>query len=169
MKRVRASAPRGPREPEGLSKSRLPQREDCGAPKGRVLFLVGSLPAPRLRRYLEPLPLAYRLFRGQLKRCRQRWTRAFQPRRGADEPLRWSVTPAAQARATLSQMRPTRLRGSPQAPHPSPRGGTVPVTHPSWERDVPNVMEARDAGIRFQSNVIALALTLLKAEGRERR
>ena len=26
------------------------------------------------------------------------------------------------------------FRSSPQAPHPSPRGGTVPVTHPSRER-----------------------------------
>ena len=79
--------------------------------------------------------------------ARQRWTRAFQPRRGADEPLRWSVTPAARARATLSQMRPTRLRGSPQAPHPSPRGGTVPVTHPRGEEMEPSVSEARRAGI----------------------
>jgi hypothetical protein len=107
----------------------------------------GSLSAPRARRYLEPLPLAYRLFRGQRMSCRQRWTRAFQPRRGADERLRWSVTPAAWARATLSQMRPTRLRGSPRAPHPSPRGRTVSVTHPSQGRDEASVREARRAGL----------------------
>ena len=34
-----------------------------GAKRPRPV-LVGSLSAPRLRRYVEPLPLAYRLFRG---------------------------------------------------------------------------------------------------------
>src|SRR5262249_54475531 len=52
----------------------------------------------------ERLPLAYRLFRGHQSH-RQRWTWAFQPRPGADEPLRWSVTPAAKRETTLSQMR----------------------------------------------------------------
>jgi hypothetical protein len=47
---------RGSREPEGLSKSLLPQGEDCGAPKGRVLFLVGSLSAPRCGDILSPFP-----------------------------------------------------------------------------------------------------------------
>ena len=69
-------------------------------------FLVGSLSAPRSGDMFKPLPLAYRLFRGQRMSYRQRWTRAFQPGRGADEPLRWSVTPAAKREATLSQMRP---------------------------------------------------------------
>ena len=69
-------------------------------------IVKGSLSAPRLRRYVKLLPLAYRLFRGQRMSYRQRWTRAFQPGRGADEPLRWSVTPAAKRETTLSQMRP---------------------------------------------------------------
>jgi hypothetical protein len=47
-----------------LSVRLMSKSEGCGAPSGRVLFLVGSLSAPRLRRYVEPLPLAYRLFRG---------------------------------------------------------------------------------------------------------
>src|SRR6476469_6012096 len=85
-------------------------------------IVKGSLSAPRLRRYVEPLPLAYRLFRGQRMSYRQRWTRAFQPGRGADEPLRWSVTPAAKREATLSQMRPQArsavlLRRRVPAPH----------------------------------------------------
>src|SRR4029079_2218204 len=71
----------------------------------RPIFSGQPLGAP-LRRYVEPLPLGYRLFRGQRMSYRQRWTRAFQPGRGADEPLRWSVSPAAKRETTLSQMRP---------------------------------------------------------------
>ena len=54
---------------------------------------------------LSPFPSLTASSAGRLKR-RQRWTRAFQPGRGADEHLRWSVTPAAKREATLSQMRP---------------------------------------------------------------
>ena len=39
------------------------------------------------------------------------------------------------------------FRSSPQAPHPSPRGGTVPVTHPSRGRDERSVSEVQGAGI----------------------
>src|SRR6476646_407228 len=39
------------------------------------------------------------------------------------------------------------FRGSPQAPHPSPPGGTVPVTHPSRGREGPSVSEVRSAGV----------------------
>ena len=97
---------RGPCQILSPGEAREACSEGCGAPSGRVLFLVGSLSAPRSGDMFKPLPLAYRLFRGQRMSCRQRWTRAFQPGRGADEPLRWSVTPAAKREATLSQMRP---------------------------------------------------------------
>jgi hypothetical protein len=110
---------------------------------------MGSLSAPRARRYVEPLPLAYRLFRGQRMSCRQRWTWAFQPRRGADEPLRWSVTPAALARATLSQMRPTRRCGSPQAPHPSSQDTDGLQLASSWTRDEVSLVQAGGAGISW--------------------
>src|SRR5262245_42126158 len=97
--------PRGSREPEGLSKSvALPKGRTSGAPSGRVRSLVGSLSAPRLRRYIEPLPLAYRLFRGQPKLPAE-MDLGFPTQAGADEPLRWFVTPAAKRDTTLSQMR----------------------------------------------------------------
>ena len=94
--RCRGAAPRP---------AHVKERGMRGAKRPRP-FLVGSLSAPRLRRYVQapsprlpPLPRA-------VHDGRQRWTRAFQPGRGADEPLRWSVTPAAKREATLSQMRP---------------------------------------------------------------
>ena len=106
-----------------------------GAKRPRPIFSGQPLGAP-LRRYVEPLPLGYRLFRGQRMSYRQRWTRAFQPGRGADEPLRWSVTPAAKRETTLSQMRPQArfavLLRRRTLPH---LAGRSQVTHPSWGRD----------------------------------
>ena len=65
-----------------------------GAPEGRFrLQFQGSLQAPRARRYIEPLPLAYRLFRGQRNSCRQRWTQGFPTRAGgrrAPEVVRYT-------------------------------------------------------------------------------
>src|SRR6476659_11166621 len=69
-------------------------------------IVKGSLSAPRLRRYVQaPSPRLPPLPRNAFS-ARRRWTRAFQPGRGADEPLRLSVTPAAKRETTLSQMRP---------------------------------------------------------------
>ena len=57
------------------------------------------------------------------------------------------VTPAGKIGPWTEPRHPSAFRRLPQAPHPSPRGGTVPVTHPSWERDGSSLTEARSAGI----------------------
>ena len=96
----------------------------------------------------KPLPLAYRLFRGQRMSYRQRWTRAFQPGRGADEPLRWSVTPAAKRETTLSQMRPQArfavLLGRRTLPHLAGRSRS---RIPRGKEISASVSEVRSAGI----------------------
>ena len=113
----------------------------------RPIFSGQPLGAP-LRRYVEPLPLAYRLFRGQRMSYRQRWTRAFQPGRGADEPLRWSVTPAAKRETTLSQMRPQArfavLLGRRTLPHLAGRSRS---RIPRGKEISASVSEVRSAGI----------------------
>ncbi len=58
------------------------------------------------------------------------------------------VTPAGSIGPWTGHATRLRSAGFLRAPLPSPRGGTVPVTHPSWERDERSLREARDAGIR---------------------
>ena len=70
----------------------------------RPIFSGQPLGAPQ-RRYIEPLPLAYRLFRGTPIAPGRDGPGLSNPGGGADEPLRWFVTPAAKRETTLSQMR----------------------------------------------------------------
>jgi hypothetical protein len=117
-------------------------QEDCEAPKGRVLFLVGSLSAPRLRRYVRaPSPRLSSLPRDAYS-ARQRWTWAFQPRRGADEPLRWSVTPAARARATAFRHGPLALAVLLRRRVPRPKTTDGLQLASSWTRDEVSVIQA---------------------------
>src|SRR6478735_5199491 len=126
---------------------------------------MGSLSAPRLRRYVEPLPLAYRLFRG-MPIAPGRWTRAFQPGRGADEPLRWSVTPAAKREATLSQMR-SQVRFAVllrrRIPRPEITDGLQLAS--SWTRDERSLTLRRGRGIRCGQGL----WSSLPSRGRETR
>src|SRR6478672_9469776 len=114
----------------------------------------------------KPLPLAYRLFRGQRMNYRQRWTRAFQPGRGADKPLRWSVTPAAKRETTLSQMR-SQVRFAVllrrRIPRPEITDGLQLAS--SWTRDERSLTLRRGRGIRCGQGL----WSSLPSRGRETR
>ena len=121
--------------------------EGCGAPSGRVLFLVGSLSAPRCGDMLSPFPSLTASSAGSLKLPAE-MDPGFPTQAGgrrAPEVVRYTGRETRDH--SLSDEVAGPFRGSPQAPHPSPRGGTVPVTHPSWGRDERSVREPHAAGI----------------------
>src|SRR6476469_9865544 len=123
-----------------------------------------------MRYRFAPLPFAYRLFRGQPKSCRQRWTWAFQPRRGADKPLRWSVTPAAKRETTLSQMRShvrfaVLLRR--RIPRPEITDGLQLAS--SWTRDERSLTLRRGRGIRCGQGLWSAGGGIMRASHPTRR
>ena len=121
----------------GLRSAERPRPIFSGQPLGAPLRRYILAPSPRL----PPLPRdAYS--------ARQRWTRAFQPGPGADEPLRWSVTPATKRETTLSQMRSQArfavlLRR--RTPRPEITDGLQLAS--SLERDGVSLMQVAGAGI----------------------
>lgn len=58
------------------------------------------------------------------------------------------VTPAGKIGPWTGHATRLRSAGFLRRRIPSPRGGTVPVTHPSWGRDGSSLTEARSAGIK---------------------
>lgn len=125
------------------------KRGKRGALEGRIrLQFQGSLQAPRARRYVQapsprlpPLPRAAYELPAEMDP-------GFPTRAGgrrAPEVVRYTGRETRDH--SFSDEAAGPFRGSPQAPHPSPPGGTVPVTHPSRGRDGPSVSEVRSAGI----------------------
>ena len=114
----------------GMSKSKMRSSrpkagsasiEDCGAPSGRVLFLVGSLSAPRLRRYVRaPSPRLPPLPRAAYERPAE-MDPGFPTRAGgrrAPEVVRYTGRETRDH--SFSDEAAGPFRGSPQAPHPRP-------------------------------------------------